>query len=102
MEIQQVLGSDIAMLFDDCPPHPVSETDAEKSLSLTLRWAARCKEWVTKHEPKTDTGARQFHFGIVQGSSYAHLRERAARELTAMEWDATPSAASASASLSPR
>ena len=87
MEIQQVLGSDIAMLFDDCPPHPVSEPDAEKSLSLTLRWAARCKDWVTKHEPKTDTGARQFHFGIVQGSSYAHLRERAARELTAMEWD---------------
>lgn len=87
MEIQAVLGSDIAMLFDDCPPHPVSEPDAEKSLALTLRWAARCKEWVTQREPKTDTGARQFHFGIVQGSNYAGLRERAAKELTAMQWD---------------
>ena len=87
MNIQQVLGSDIAMLFDDCPPHPVSEADAEKSLALTLRWAVRCKEWVVKHEPKTDTGARQFHFGIVQGSSFANLRERAAKELTAMQWD---------------
>ncbi len=87
MAIQAVLGSDIAMLFDDCPPYPVSEKDAEKSLALTLRWAARCREWVAKHQPVTDTGERQFHFGIVQGSSYAGLRERAARELAAMEWD---------------
>jgi queuine tRNA-ribosyltransferase len=87
MAIQAVLGSDIAMLFDDCPPYPVGEKEAEKSLALTLRWALRCKEWVAKNRPVTDTGARQFHFGIVQGSCYAGLRERAARELTAMEFD---------------
>jgi queuine tRNA-ribosyltransferase len=87
MAIQATLGSDIAMLFDDCPPYPVSEKDAEKSLGLTLRWAQRCRDWVAKHEPKTNTGARQYHFGIVQGSSYAGLRERAARELAAMDFD---------------
>jgi len=87
MEIQAVLGSDIAMLFDDCPPYPVSEKDADTSLDLTLRWAARCKEWVTKNAPKTDTGARQLHFGIVQGSSYTNLREKAAKGLTALDFD---------------
>lgn len=87
MEIQRVLGSDIAMLFDECPPWPCAEQEAEKSLDLTLRWAVRCKEWVTKNEPKTDTGARQYHFGIVQGSGYAALRERAAKELAAMDFD---------------
>lgn len=87
MEIQATLGSDIAMLFDECPPWPCGEREAEKSLELTLRWAARCKEWIVKHEPKTDNGGRQLHFGIVQGSVYAGLRERAARELTAMEFD---------------
>jgi len=87
MEIQAVLGSDIAMLFDECPPYPCSEKEADKSLDLTLRWAARCKEWVAKHEPKTDTGARQLHFGIVQGSSYNALRERAAKSLTEIGFD---------------
>lgn len=87
MEIQSVLGSDIAMLFDECPPWPCTEREAEKSLDLTMRWALRCKEWITKNEPKTDTGARQHHFGIVQGSGYSRLRERAAKELAAMDFD---------------
>jgi queuine tRNA-ribosyltransferase len=88
MEIQAVLGSDIAMLFDDCPPWPVSEPDASKSLDLTLRWALRCRDWVEKHQPQAggNTG-RQLHFGIVQGSVYPQLRERAAKSLAAMEWD---------------
>jgi queuine tRNA-ribosyltransferase len=88
MEIQSVLGSDVAMLFDDCPPWPVSERDAEKSLGLTLRWAQRCRDWVEAHRPQAGGGVgRQHHFGIVQGSVYAGLRERAAKELAAMEWD---------------
>lgn len=88
MEIQAVLGSDVAMLFDDCPPWPVSEVDAEKSLGLTLRWAQRCRDWVEAHRPQAGGGVgRQHHFGIVQGSVYAGLRERAAKELAAMEWD---------------
>jgi queuine tRNA-ribosyltransferase len=86
MEAQAVLGSDIAMLFDECPPYPCDAAYASKSLDLTLRWAKRCREWIDQHQPKT-AGKPQLHFGIVQGSVYQELRERAAREMVAMGFD---------------
>lgn len=86
MEIQASLGSDIAMLFDECPPYPCDKDYAAKSLALTSRWAQRCKDWVTTHEPRSGEG-RQHHFGIVQGSIYADLREQSAKELVAMDFD---------------
>ncbi|QTN31504.1 tRNA guanosine(34) transglycosylase Tgt [Akkermansiaceae bacterium] len=86
MDIQAALGSDIAMLFDECPPYPCDEIYAEKSLSLTTRWAKRCKDWVSANQPLT-AGKPQHHFGIVQGSIYAHLRERSAKELVALGFD---------------
>ena len=86
MEIQAALGSDVAMLFDECPPYPCDEAYAAKSLALTTRWARRCKEWVSANEPKSGTG-RQHHFGIVQGSIYADLREQSARELVELGFD---------------
>jgi queuine tRNA-ribosyltransferase len=86
MEIQATLGSDIAMLFDECPPHPCTFDYASKSLDLTLRWARRCRDWIDKHQPQTN-GRPQLHFGIVQGSSYAGLRARSAKELVAMGFD---------------
>lgn len=85
MEIQAVLGSDIAMLFDECTPWPCSHADAEKSLDLTLRWARRCRDWVDQNQPQTRGGA-QLHFGIVQGSTFEDLRQRSARELVAMDF----------------
>ena len=86
MEIQAALGSDIAMLFDECPPYPCEEKYAAESLALTTRWAQRCKDWVTQYEPRSGTG-RQHHFGIVQGSIYADLRAQSATELAAMDFD---------------
>ena len=86
MEIQAALGSDIAMLFDECPPYPCDEKYAEKSLALTTRWAKRCKDWITAENPQT-AGKPQHHFGIVQGSIYANLRERSARELVELDFD---------------
>lgn len=86
MEIQAALGSDIAMLFDECPPHPCEADYARESLELTLRWARRCREWIDQNQPQTN-GLPQLHFGIVQGSSYAELRERSAKELVAMGFD---------------
>jgi queuine tRNA-ribosyltransferase len=86
MEIQGALGSDIAMLFDECPPYPCEERYAEESLALTSRWARRCKDWISRHEPRSGPG-RQSHFAIVQGSVYAGLRERSARELVELEFD---------------
>jgi queuine tRNA-ribosyltransferase len=86
MEIQAGLGSDIAMLFDECPPYPCERKYAENSLALTTRWARRCKDWVNQHEPRSGNG-RQCHFGIVQGSVWADLRERSARELVELDFD---------------
>lgn len=86
MEIQGALGSDIAMLFDECPPFPCDESYADQSAALTTRWARRCKEWVVANEPRSGSG-RQLHFGIVQGSTFAHLRERSARELVEIGFD---------------
>ena len=86
MEIQANLGSDIAMLFDECPPYPCDRKYAEKSLGYTLRWAKRCKAWIDEHQPMSGNG-RQQHFGIVQGSVYADLRRRCAEELAAMDFD---------------
>ncbi|MEG0025559.1 MAG: tRNA guanosine(34) transglycosylase Tgt [Akkermansia sp.] len=86
MEIQSDLGSDIAMLFDECPPYPCERRYAETSLGYTLRWAKRCKQWIDDHQPQSGDG-RQHHFGIVQGSIYADLRKRCAEELSAMDFD---------------
>jgi len=79
MAAQATLGSDIAMAFDECPPWPCDREYACRSLELTLEWAARCRE---QSRP-----GHQLLFGIVQGSVYADLRERAARELSAMDFD---------------
>lgn len=94
MEIQAALGSDIAMLFDECPPYPCDETYAAKSLALTTRWAKRCKEnscgFPPQPMPAASRGAtkiHQHHFAIVQGSTYAHLREQSARELVELDFD---------------
>lgn len=87
MSIQATLGSDIAMLFDECPPYPCDEAYSRKSLELTLRWGKRCKDWIVQHEPKTDNGGRQLHFGIVQGSIYADQREYCAKALVDLELD---------------
>ncbi|MEP2774413.1 MAG: tRNA guanosine(34) transglycosylase Tgt [Luteolibacter sp.] len=86
MEIQAALGSDIAMLFDECPPYPCDEKYAATSLALTTRWAKRCKDWITEKQPLT-AGLPQHHFGIVQGSIFADLREQSARELVELGFD---------------
>ena len=76
IDIQRALGSDIVMVFDDCTPYPVGYVDAEASMELSMRWAARCREsW---HE--YDDGSRGL-FGIVQGSVYPELRKRSAEAL---------------------
>ncbi|MGL4854783.1 MAG: tRNA guanosine(34) transglycosylase Tgt [Lentisphaeria bacterium] len=79
MNIQRILGSDIAMLFDECTPYPCSHEDALKSLELTLEWAKVCKE-----QPRADG---QLYFGIVQGSTYEDLRRKSAEELVKIGFD---------------
>lgn len=83
MEIQRDLGSDIVMLFDECPPHPCSREDAETSLALTLRWAERCRAWWDAQPVE----GRPLLFGIVQGSAYPDLRRRSAEALVEIGFD---------------
>src|SRR5438309_6447934 len=73
MEIQRVLGSDIAMVFDDCPPHTSTAREIRAAIERTIRWAGECRQ-----QPRTPG---QVVFGIVQGGSHAALREEFARAL---------------------
>lgn len=81
LETQAIIGSDIAMLLDECPPWPCERRYAEQSLALTQSWAARSRQWVADH----GTPGR-FHFPIVQGSVFPDLREKAARDLVALDF----------------
>jgi queuine tRNA-ribosyltransferase len=79
MEIQRKLGSDIAMVFDECPPHDAPAKEMKAAVERTIRWAKECRE-----QPRADG---QLIFGIVQGGSDAHLREHCAKAITALGFD---------------
>jgi queuine tRNA-ribosyltransferase len=79
MHIQRVLGSDIAMVFDECPPHDAPAKEQRLAVERTIRWAAECRE-----QPRADG---QKVFGIVQGGSNPALREECAKALVKMEFD---------------
>ena len=76
IDIQRALGSDIAMVLDDCTAYPTGYVDAEASMELSMRWARRCREQWSRQ----DDGGRAL-FGIVQGSVYPELRRRSAEAL---------------------
>src|SRR5437762_5320663 len=79
MAIQKTLGSDIAMVFDDCPPHTATPKELRAAVERTIRWAGECRE-----QPRADG---QLVFGIVQGGANAALREECAKALVAMQFD---------------
>lgn len=79
MEIQNALGSDIMMAFDECPPYPAEHEYARKSLERTSRWAERCLKSHTRPE-------EQSLFGIVQGGMYEDLRKQSAKDLTSLDF----------------
>jgi queuine tRNA-ribosyltransferase len=80
IEIQHLLGSDITMAFDECTPFPATPEVAQKSMELSMRWAARSRDAF-----KTRDGMGIF--GIVQGSVYPELRHRSAAALTEIGFD---------------
>lgn len=80
MEIQATLGSDIAMVLDECPPYPCEHDYAARSLEMTARWARRCKAKSEIRIPNSEI-ERQLLFGIVQGGTFEDLR-RASAEAT--------------------
>src|SRR5262245_55558826 len=76
MEIQRELGSDIAMVFDECPPHDAPAKEQRLAVERTIRWARECRE-----QPRA---AGQMVFGIVQGGSNAALREECSKAIVAL------------------
>ncbi len=78
ISIQESLGADIIMAFDECIPYPCDRKYAALSTRKTLRWAEECK--------KAQTRKDQALFGIVQGSVFEELREMCARELVSMDF----------------
>jgi queuine tRNA-ribosyltransferase len=110
IEIQQCLGSDIMMCFDECAPYPASRDYVQRSMKLSMEWAKRCKAVHLKkippipplekggkeHVPPPSKGGlggilgetfQQQLFGIVQGGMYKDLREQSAHHLIDMGFD---------------
>lgn len=78
MEIQNALGADIIMAFDECPPYPADREYVKASTERTYRWLKRCMK---AHQRP----AEQALFGIVQGGMYQDLREESARQLVDLD-----------------
>ena len=77
--IQEDLGADIIMAFDECTPYPATREQAKTSLDITLAWAVRCKKVKTRED--------QALFGIVQGGTYLDLRSEALSRITEIGFD---------------
>ena len=104
MEIQAALGSDIAMVLDECAPYPCEHDYAEKSLEMTTRWAKRSKAAnaqcstlnVQRSTEEAELSAirnpqsaikRQLLFGIVQGATFDDLRKASAEAIVDLSFD---------------
>lgn len=78
VEIQEALGSDIAMVFDECAPYPCTQEYALKAVERTTRWAQRCKKAHRRED--------QSLFGIIQGGVFGDLRRKSAAELVELDF----------------
>jgi queuine tRNA-ribosyltransferase len=84
LQIQATLGSDIAMVLDECAPYPCDYEYAARSTEMTVRWAKRCK---TKPETENRKPKRQLVFGIVQGATFDDLRKSSAQAIVDLDFD---------------
>ena len=100
MEVQAVLGAEIAMAFDECAPGEATHEEAQRSMELTLRWAKRSKEAqlaqtfslrsVIPDETAAQTESlryRQALFGIIQGASHLDLRRESLERTVEIDFD---------------
>ncbi|HBC92063.1 MAG TPA: tRNA guanosine(34) transglycosylase Tgt [Pelotomaculum sp.] len=78
VEVQEALGSDIAMVFDECAPYPCTHEYALEALQRTTRWARRCADAHRRED--------QALFGIVQGGTFADLRRQSALDLVELDF----------------
>lgn len=85
VDTQRILGSDIMMILDECPPWPAEEEYVKRSMELTHRWAKRGREHFLNSEPLY--GHRQFQFGIVQGGTFRELRKQSSEYMASLEFE---------------
>lgn len=78
MEIENALGADIIMAFDECTAHPSTYQESERAVNRTTNWAKRCKD-----AHKND---KQALFGIIQGNMYKDLRKKSAKEIIELDF----------------
>ena len=81
MQIQDALGSDVVMIFDECTPYPATEDEARKSMQMSLRWAKRSRDEFDRLENPNSL------FGIIQGSVYEDLRDESLKGLVEIGFD---------------
>ncbi|TDO08635.1 tRNA-guanine transglycosylase [Halomonas ventosae] len=79
MAVQRSLGSDVVMIFDECPPYPATEAEAELSMQRSLRWASRSRD--------AHGDSPSALFGIIQGGMYPQLREASLKGLLEIGFD---------------
>jgi queuine tRNA-ribosyltransferase len=84
-EIQIALGSDIAMVLDECIETPAPRDKAEAAVKRTTEWADRARNYFQKHAQRS-AEIRQWQFGIVQGATFSDLRRESARQLTELDF----------------
>jgi queuine tRNA-ribosyltransferase len=102
MEIQLLLGSDIAMALDECVPYPCQYDYAAQSAEMTTRWAKRCKEWKEENAERPRSNAQRpieesinyqpstmncLLFGIVQGATFEDLRKQSAQAIVELDFN---------------
>lgn len=91
MEIQTTLGSDIAMVLDECIPYPCEYDYAAQSVELSTRWARRCKTVAASvrdaHAAHSAAATNPLVFGIVQGGTFDDLRRVSAQALVELDFD---------------
>jgi queuine tRNA-ribosyltransferase len=85
VEVQLALGSDIAMVLDECIETPAAREKAEAALVRTTRWAKQARQHFLAKE-NLYPGVRQWQFGIVQGATFADLRRESARQLLDLDF----------------
>jgi queuine tRNA-ribosyltransferase len=92
IEIQEALGSDIAMAFDECIEYPADRERAASSMKLTTQWARRCRDYARalrsdgRSNAEASTNPGQAIFGIVQGGMHGDLRRDSARQIVDLDF----------------
>lgn len=85
VDSQRILGSDIMMILDECPPWPAEYDYVKKSMDLTYRWAKRGRERFL--ETESIYGHKQFQFGIVQGGTFKDLRKESTEQMISLDFE---------------